>query len=76
MVFTTSKKSITLEVSLPDDIIDYINSLVSELESLPKENRKDSTLETLFTTIIENLYLNRYRKLLTGIYLGKLFKTY
>ena len=72
MPFTSSKKSITLEVSLPADIVDYINSLVLELNEKESDNKADPTILSLFTTLIENLYLNRYKKLLTKLYLGKI----
>lgn len=68
MSFTTTSKTISLEVSLPTDIIDYINTLYLELE----EKEENLILKNLFTTLIENLYLNRYRKLLTEIYLSKI----
>lgn len=69
MSFTTSEKSITLRVSIPKDIIDYINSLLLDLEGRDLEEK--SAIRSLFITLIENLYLNRYRKVLTKLYLSK-----
>lgn len=72
MSFTTTPKTISLEVSLPTDIIDYINTLYLELE----KEKENSILKNLFITLIENLYLNRYRKLLTEIYLSKILLSF
>jgi len=69
MPFTSSEKSITLKVSIPKDIIDYTNNLLLELEGRDIEEKP--AIRSLFETLIENLYLNRYRKVLTKLYLGK-----
>ena len=69
MSFNTTTNSITLEASVPTEIIDYINSLV--LLSKDLESSRELSIEKIFTTIIENLYYNRYKKLLDNKYLGK-----
>lgn len=69
MPFTSSEKSITLKVSIPKDTIDYTNNLLLELEGRDIEEKP--AIRSLFETLIENLYLNRYRKVLTKLYLGK-----
>lgn len=69
MSFITSTSSITLEASIPNEILEYINSLLLLSKDLNLD--RELPIENIFKTIIENLYYNRYKKLLDNKYLGK-----
>jgi len=69
MSFISPTNSITLEASIPNEILEYINSLLLSSKDLNFD--REVSIEEVLGLIIENLYYNRYKKLLDNRYLGK-----